>query len=275
MGVGTVILSATAPGPDIEKEPAAAQALARAINEFNAQIRDAQPQSYGFFASVPSLLNTDASIEEMRYALDDLKADGVVLMTRYGDDNHYLGHADFTKIWDFLNTRKAVVFIHPTHAVDTNLVNKRLPQPAIDYPHETGRTAVDLISSNMLRDHASACKIILSHAGGTLPYLIDRYAGVMQHAPASFRADKSRDDILREATMFYYDTALSSSHMVLTLLTELLGPEAKYHILFGSDFPNAPTPGIEYFTAQLEANTAIDLAQMREGGLKLFPRLRT
>lgn len=273
MGVGTAILSCTAPGPDIEKEITEAQKLARACNEFNANIRDFHFHQYGFFASVPNLLHTDVALEEIKYALNTLQADGVILFTRYGEDNHYLGHPDFVPIWDYLNTREATVFIHPTHPVDTNLVNKHLPQPAFDYPHETGRTAIDLITSNMLRDHASKCKIILSHAGGSLPYLIDRAAGLLPFAPSSFNPGKCRDEMLDEARMFYYDTALSSSPMHLKALVALLGENGRDHVLFGTDFPNAPGKAIEYFTQQLEGQEDVDVDALRENGLKLFPRL--
>lgn len=274
MGVGSAILSCTAPGPDIEPDPRKARELARACNEFNAKVRDDEPLKYGFFASVPSLLDTKAAIEEMDYAMDTLKADGVVLMSRYGSDNHYLGHEDFTPIWDFLNARSAVVFVHPTHLVDSAWINKTLPQPAFNYTHETGKTAIDLITSNMFRDHASNCKIILSHAGGTLPYLIDRVAGMMPFAPSSFNPGKGRDEMMSEARAFYYDTALSSSPMHLKALKALLGEEAKDHILFGTDFPNAPAQAIEYFTQQLEAQTDVGVEGLRDNGLKLFPRFR-
>lgn len=273
IGVGTAILSCTAPGPDIEPDAGEAKELARACNEFNAKVRDAEPAAYGFFASVPSLLNADDAIEEIQYALDTLHADGVVLMTRYGQDNHYLGHADFAPIWDFLSSRKAVVFVHPTHPVDTKLVNSYLPQPMYDYPHETGRTAIDMITSDMLRKHASQCKIILSHAGGDLPYLIDRPAGMLPFSPPQFNPGKSRDEILAAARMFYFDTALSSSPMAMKALTTLLGEEGKDHILFGTDFPNAPTEGIEYITKQLEESGDIDVESLRSHGLKLFARL--
>lgn len=102
----------TAPGACIEKDVAAAAHLARASNEYAAAIRDAHPKSYGFFASLPSLLDTKASLEEVAYSLDVLGADGVPLFTRYGNDNHYLGHPDLKPIWEELNRRQAVVFVH-------------------------------------------------------------------------------------------------------------------------------------------------------------------
>lgn len=87
----------------------------------------------------------------------------------------YLGHQELKPIWRELNRRKAVVFVHPTHPVDTRPINPAIPQPTIDYPHETSRTALDMLSSGTL-DEFPEVKVILSHAGGTLPYLISRVA---------------------------------------------------------------------------------------------------
>lgn len=237
----------TAPGACIEKEPAAAAALARAANEAAASIRDSSPSEYGFFASVPSLLDTKHVLDEIAYSFDELRADGVTLFTRYGTDNHYLGHPDFHQVWAELNRRKAVVFVHPTHAVDINLVNRHLPQPMFDYPHETGRTAMDLILTDTLNTVAPNCKIILSHAGGTLPYLIYRPAGMLQYTP--FSVGKSTEQIVDEASRFYFDLAISSNPLTLSLLLQLARPG---HVLFGSDFPNAPSEGIKYFTRNFD-----------------------
>jgi hypothetical protein len=195
IGVKTAILSHTAPGPEIKSDPHEASVLARKLNEFSAKLRDSDPEHYGFFASVLSLIDTSLCLAEIRYALDELKADGIMLMTRYGSYNHYLGHADFVPIWQELNARKAVVLVHPTHPVDVNLVNKCLPQPMMDYPHETARTAMDLILSDMFRLHAPDCRIILSHGGGTLPMVVSRVAGLALSTPF---INKSADRSVRK-----------------------------------------------------------------------------
>jgi predicted TIM-barrel fold metal-dependent hydrolase len=201
--------------------------------------------------------------------LDVLKADGVTLFTRYGNDNHYLGHPDFIPIWKELNARKAVVFIHPTHGVDTTLINAHLPQPMFDYPQETGRTAIDMILSNTM-PLVKECKIILSHAGGTLPYLIDRVAGMIPYT--EFTVGKSTKEIREEARMFYFDTALSGNELVLQFL---MGFAKEGHVLFGSDFPNAPKEGIEYYTEGFERVLGENSRVVGvENALKLFPRLR-
>jgi len=194
----------------------------------------------------------------------------VIIFTRYGEDNHYLGHPDFRPIWQELNRRKAVAFIHPTHPVDAHLVNSHLPQLMFDYLHETGCTAIDMLLSDTL-SITQDCKIILSHAGGTLPYLIDRVAGMLPHTP--FSVNKSTTQILEEAKTFYFDTALSSNPGVLDLLLKFA---PKGHVLFGSNFPNAPNEGIKYYTKQLEGHVSKDIGKeiAFKNVLTLFPKLR-
>lgn len=271
IGVHTAILSHTAPGPEVKSSPSEAASLSRELNKFSAKIRDDDPEHYGFFASIPSMLDTERCIAEIRYALNELRADGIILMTRYGSGNHYLGHPDLIPIWDELNLHKAVVFVHPTHAVDTSLVNSSLPQPMLDYPHETARTAMDLITTDRLREHARDCKIILSHGGGTLPMLVGRLAGLQ---PATTFGNKSAEQIREEVAWFYFDTALCSAPEQLLALQEIAKAG---HILFGSDFPNAPVSAIHHFTNQLDRTTYLSPmnSESINGGAarSLFPRL--
>jgi hypothetical protein len=147
----------TAPGPGIEQDTQVAAKLARACKEFCAALRDSRPKRFGFFACVPDLSKDPSSVlTGMNYALDVLQADGVILLTSYGAaPPKYLGHLSFSPIWNALNARKAVVFIHSTHAAGSSLVSSRLSQPAFDYPHETGRTAIDLITSRTPQDYAA------------------------------------------------------------------------------------------------------------------------
>lgn len=258
----------TAPGAGVIKGVKSAR-LARDCNEFGKSLRDKKPQNYGFFAALPDILDTKAALEEIRYAFDELKADGVTLFTRYGDGNYYLGHPDIQPIWEELNRRAAVVFVHPTHPVDTNLVNKTLPQPMIDYPHETTRTAVDLITTDAVRKF-NKCKIILSHGGGNLPYLARRPAVMLKDLGLS---DMTHDHFMENASMFYYDLALTDSTFALPLLRKFAHPS---HILFGSDFPYAPEATVKRFSIELsDATLSEEYGEQisRTNALKLFPRL--
>ncbi|CAI6238017.1 unnamed protein product [Periconia digitata] len=237
-GIRTSILSVTAPGCCI-LQGASAAALARAMNEEGAAIRKGDPESFGFFAAVPPIEeNADAAVAEIEYALDILGAEGVTLYTRYGTGARYLGHEVLRPVWVALNARKAVVFVHPTHSPDTELVSPLLPQPIIDYPHETTRAAVDMISAGVVRDFPNV-KIILSHAGGSLPFLATRAAHLLADTGLS---GQSAGDLLADARRFYFDTALSGSELSLPMVLDFAAPG---HVLFGSDFPYAPTATIE------------------------------
>ena len=267
LGTSHAILSVTAPGADILQGPDAAK-LARAINEHGASLARSNPR-IGFFAAMPSLLDTTAALEELRYAFDELGADGVTLFTRYGRDNHYLGHPDFAPIWAELNARAAVVFVHPTSGASVQLVNPTLPLPMLDYPQETTRAAADLIVTGTKRANPR-CKIILSHGGGTLPYLVGRLAMYSIVYP-----DRgSYAQIVEDAKSFYFDTALSTEKHVLDFLLLWAGPE---RILFGSDFPYAPTEAIKHFRKQLDEYEMSEEDRKkvyRDNALALFPRLQ-
>ncbi|KAF4636552.1 hypothetical protein G7Y89_g1534 [Cudoniella acicularis] len=270
LNIGTSILSLTAPGCAVLSGPAAAS-LAREVNESAAEIRNADPAHFGFFAALPPLLDDiPATLAEIAYALDVLKADGVTLYTRTGPGHTYLGNPALVPIWEELNRRHAVVFVHPTHMVDTQLVNPQLPQPMIDYPHETTRAAVDLIVNNRVREYPH-CKIILSHAGGTFPYLATRAAEML---PDYGLSTKLAEEFMQDARELYYDLALSGNEYTLGLLTKFARED---HILFGSDFPYAPEKTIRTHTKNFEVFEIGDMSRYeidRGNALKLFPRLK-
>ncbi len=233
-------------------------------------MRDKDPSRYGFLANLPSLTDKELALAEFKYAVDELKADGVTLFTRYGDGNNYLGHPDFKYIWEEIGKRGTVVFVHPTHPVDLHLVNPLLPQPVIDYPFETTRTAVDLIVSKRIREYPHV-KIILPHAGGTLPYLLGRPASVMPY----LSKDHHTDEIFDDARNFYYDTAVSGSENVLTVLEKWAKPG---HVLYGSDYPYAGPGIIKFHNDGLEnypfKDKNITTAINNGAALELWPRLK-
>lgn len=261
------ILSLSAPGLAFVKPADEASKLCRWVNEYTAEIMTRHPDRFGFFASVPPLTQLDACLDEVRHALDVLKVDGIALLSSY--DDKYLGHQDFRPLWEELNSRKAVVFIHPTFAKTWGAPSDvSIPQPIIDFPHETTRTAVNLITSNIVRDFPD-CKIILSHGGGTLPYVATRIAH--QTADLGLK-DKSADDFIKEAKSFYYDLALTGFESPIKLLRDFADPD---HILYGSDFPFAREGTIVPQIANISAMSMEDAARNSiesEAARKLFPR---
>jgi len=105
-GVAASILSCTSPGVWFGK-PEETRGLAREMNEFGAKAVLDHKGRLGLFAVLP-LPNIEDSLREIEYAFDTLKADGVGLLTSYG--NHWLGDGTFRPVFDELNRRRAVVY---------------------------------------------------------------------------------------------------------------------------------------------------------------------
>ncbi|OQU97621.1 hypothetical protein CLAIMM_03522 [Cladophialophora immunda] len=266
-GITTSILSITAPGVCVIPSRRERAEVARKVNEYAAKLRDEQPNKYGFFAVLPNLLDKEDALEEVKYSLDVLKADGVVLYTRYSTDHHYLGHPDFKDIWAELNEREAVVFVHPTHPISTGLVSG-LPQSVMQYPLETTVSALDMIINKTVRIY-SKCKIILAHGGGALPYMIQRPASGLP------KTQEEHDEFIDAARSFYYDVALCGGQAPLTILEQFVKPG---HLLFGSDVPYADDNIVTYHVDRFDAwpfqNPKLAREVNRENALKLFPRLQ-
>src|SRR5207237_3898640 len=88
------------------------RAVARDCNEYQARRSLEHPSRFGAFALLP-LPDVDGALDELTYALDTLHLDGVGLFSSVNDC--YLGDARFDPLFDELNRRKAVVFIHASH----------------------------------------------------------------------------------------------------------------------------------------------------------------
>ncbi|PKX97728.1 amidohydrolase family protein [Aspergillus novofumigatus IBT 16806] len=261
-GISTAVISMGHPVHPYVDDIQQVAPICREINEYTANVRDAHPDRIGFFATLPPMDQTDACIEEMRYSLDQLQADGLVIFSSYA--GRYLGHPTFRPVWEEFNQRGAAVLIHPGFEGMAPIEEPRiLAPPIIDWTHETTRTAVHLITNNIIRDFPNV-KIILSHAGGTLPYVVQRAANLCCRLRV---VDKTEEEFIEEARVFYIDVAFSGHEPQLRLLKEFAKPG---HVLFGSDYPWEKA---DVMSEQLKATDNIFAEETREAALKLFPRL--
>jgi predicted TIM-barrel fold metal-dependent hydrolase len=147
-GVTTAVVSITNPGIWIGDAQRAAR-LARECNDYSAQLANDNPGRFGFFAAIP-LPDTTRSLQEIEYALDVLKADGIGLMTNYGD--RWPGDPAFRAVFDELSRRRAVVYLHPTTANCCRQLMPDIPDPLVEFPHDTTRTVVSLMYSGRSRE---------------------------------------------------------------------------------------------------------------------------
>lgn len=226
-GVTAAVVSVSAPGVWF-KEKNKAQRVARICNEFAAGMGNDHPGRFGFFAALP-LPDIESSIAELNHALDDLHCDGIGLMTQYGE--RFLGDPLFAPLFDELNRRKAVVYVHPTYCECDATVLPQIPASMIEFPHNTTRAIVSLIFSGTFA-RCPDIRFIFSHAGGTLPYIASRIAGV--GAVDRGLAHHIPNGVLPILQKQYYDTALSVNPFTLPLLLKLVSAN---NVLLGTDYP--------------------------------------
>lgn len=257
--IGTGILSVSAPGVFLGGGTDA-RSTARAVNTYTAELVKDRPDRFGHFASLP-LPDVDGALAEIEYAFDELGADGIVLMSNA--QGKYLGDKEFEPMWQELDSREAVVFVHPTSPPMQVLAG--LPSPVLDFPFDTTRTAVHIVVNGVFRRHPRL-RVILSHAGGFLTFAAYRFV-----AAARFNSGIEPDEIFEDLSRFYFDTALSSTPSSMPSLMAFADPN---RITFGSDFPFAPRDG--EFDAMLNAYPMDDAQRYaidRGNAEALFPRL--
>lgn len=266
--ISVSILSLGAPATSVGTNAATVAAFCREMNDYTASLCKQYPTKFGFFATLPSLEDSSACIAEIRYALKELRADGVNLLTSYG--GKYLGHQDFQIIWDELDQLAAIVFVHPGLEGERAIEEPRaVPSPIVDWTHETTRTAAHLITTNTMRTHPR-CRVILPHGGGTLPYVVNRIA----YLSDEFRLmDKTAAEFLEEAKNFYFDLAFAGYDETVRLLLDFALPG---HVLYGTDYPFAKETlvGIQAQNIDKVLQYREDAEMVKRGAaLKLLPRL--
>ena len=258
-GIATAITSVSAPGiyfGDIEFS----KDLAKRCNEFSANLIRDNKNRFGGFAVLP-LPDVKAAVNELEYALDVLKLDGVVLLSNVG--GYYPGDSKFDELYAEFNRRKAIVFIHPTVPANGKYPKMKIPTSLEEFVFDTTRAISNLILNRTLKRFPNI-RFIVSHAGGTAPYIAWRM---------SLLDYQIHTDTINDLKRLYYDTALSASPYALRSLQELVNPS---HILFGSDYPFVPDIVARMTISGLNKFDGFDEKKLRrinkENALDLIPR---
>ncbi len=238
--------------------------VARDCNEFQARMRQDQPSRFGSFALLP-LPDVDGALDEIGYALDVLRLDGVGLFSSVND--RYLGDASLDPVFDELNRRKAIVFIHPTHCEAPGHTGLHAPPFVVEYVFDTTRAIVNLIYTGTLQ-RCPDIRLIVAHGGGTVPFLAQRIAMMEGH-----RGAKNVTGVLSALRALYYETASATSAFALRSVQEIADPA---HILWGSDLPFVHGARLQEEVEHWEHYNGFDAAGRRAAeelnALRLFPR---
>lgn len=277
--IDAAVVSISAPGVTFESSKFSAE-LARVCNESMVRLKDDYPGKFGGLAAIP-LPYLEESMEELRFALDELKLDGVCLLTNYAGT--YLGDETFETFFRELDKRAAVVFIHPTDPGKAYDPKLGISNALVEAPFETTRAVANLVYTGVA-DRYRNIRYILAHGGGTIPYIGWRLAmieyGQKNKGTPVFRAmydflvKGGPETGLNRLKGMYYDTALVSGESALRALSSFAGPS---RIVIGTDFPFAKVNRIvlknlkKYSVFSEKDFQAIDYKNC----LQLFPQLQS
>jgi len=268
-GIDVAILSISTPGIQM-RDRYVGRDLARKCNEFADSLISEYPKRFGAFAGL-SMSNTDDAIDEVKYALDVLKLDGVVLFTN--TNGIYLGDLYWRPLFNELQHRKTVVYVHPNASPDPIAHTLGLTDNLIDFPGDTTRAIAQMHYGGTFAATPDV-KYIFSHAGGTVPYLAGRFAIVDE---MKIMGDSSARGTAAETfRKLYWDTALAWSDPVLHTLRQIAGPNK---VLFGTDFPYLRRDMAIQCKKLIGGSAELSAEEKKQvlgnNALDLFPRLKS
>jgi len=261
-GVASAILSLPVPGAWYQGKEKSRK-LARIANEYGARLAKDHPGRFGVFAALP-LPDVDGSLKEIEYAFGVLGADGAYLQTSY--DDKWPGDPSFAPVFDELNRRKAMVFVHPTEPICCANLIPGIPSNVIEFVFDTTRAITSLLVNGTFA-RCPDVRFIFCHSGGTLPVLAARIHGFFQARSAL--ASRVPNGVMYELKKLHYDIANATNPSSLAALMNLV-PTSQ--IVWGSDYPYravGPTAnGWDNYPVSDEIKRAVN----RDNALRLFPR---
>jgi 6-methylsalicylate decarboxylase len=266
--IDVAVMSVSTPGVHLGNSEKA-RSLARRCNEFAAELVHTRPERFAGFACIP-LPDIDASLEELSYALDVLGLDGVVVFTN--SRGVYLGDAALEPVFEELERRKSVVFVHPNRSPDAVAHSLGLPDNLLDFPTDTNRAVAEMHYTNRFARTPNV-KYIISHAGGSIPYLAARFAIIDEIG--FIEGGGQRGSAAEMFRRLYWDTALSATDPVFRMLRNVAGID---QVVFGTDFPYLPrdlaVKARQRILESSELNQSEKQAVLEGNAVRLFPRLR-
>ena len=263
-GIATAILSAVQPGvwwqgDEVEQS----RSLARKLNEYAAQMAQDHPGRFGLFAVIVPP-DVPGSLKEIEYALDTLKADGIGLFTSYQDK--YLGDPTFAPVYEELNRRKAVIYVHPTAPACCRGLVPGIPPGSIEYATDSTRTIAHIVFSGTAAKFPDM-RWIFSHSGGTLPFLTGRFIRLAEERKPAHLPEGP----LPAFRKFYYELAQGNTPGQIAALLKMVSIS---QVMYGTDYPFRDGAEVNKGIADWGFAAADLRAVERDNALKLLPRVK-
>ncbi len=227
LGVTMQVVTLTTPGTHVE-EPKTAARLAALVNDEFREAIETRGRHFTALATLP-LNDPKASLAEFRRATGQLGLKGAMLFSNI--NGVALSDERFWPIYEVANDLGAVLYIHPAHPVNVQMMEQYWLMPLVGFLFDTTLAAASLVFTGVAERYPRI-RWALCHLGGAIPYLAERLDRGF-HAFRDCRAhiDREPSSYLKR---FYYDT-VNFNPGALKLAIEFAGAD---HILAGSDYPH-------------------------------------
>jgi aminocarboxymuconate-semialdehyde decarboxylase len=227
VGVDVEVVSLSTPNvffTNAEHQPS----VARMINDSYAELIAKHPKRFKGFASIP-MDAPDAALRELHRAIDELKLNGVILLSNIG--GKALTSPEYRSFFEEANRIKLCIFLHPMIPAQSDAFREYVLGPIIGFPFDTSLAVARMCYDGMLAEFPDI-RWIVGHLGGAVPYLMER----MDNGYRDFPECRAKIDQLPSLYLkrLYYDTVSFSPH-TLTMARNMVGAD---HMVMGSDYPH-------------------------------------
>jgi aminocarboxymuconate-semialdehyde decarboxylase len=227
VGIDVEVLSLSTPNVFFAKAAHQAQ-VAMLVNDAYAELIAKYPKRFKGLASIP-MDDPDASLKELHRAIDELKMNGVILLSNIR--GRTLTAPEYRPFFAEANHMKLCILLHPMLPANAESFREYVLGPIIGFPFDTTLAVARMCYEGMFRQLPDI-RWIIGHLGGAVPYLMER----MDNGWRDFAECRENIDQLPSIHLkqLYYDTVSFSSY-TLMLVRDMVGAD---HMVMGSDYPH-------------------------------------
>ena len=227
VGIDVEVISLSTPNiffADETRQPE----IARTLNDAYAELIAKHPNRFKGFASIP-MDAPDAALDELHRAIDELKLNGVVLLSNI--KGRALTSPAYRPFFEEANRMNLCIFLHPMLPANPEPYTEYVLGPLVGFPFDTTLAVARMCFDGMLRELPNI-RWVIGHLGGAIPYLMERLdSGYRDFAECRVNIDQPPSTYLKR---LYFDTVTFSSYN-LRMARDLVGVD---HMVMGSDYPH-------------------------------------
>ena len=227
VGIDVEVISLSTPNvffTDAEHQPE----IARIVNEAYAELIAQYPARFKGFASIP-MDAPDAALTELHRAIDELKLNGVILLSNIGGKP--LTSPEYRPFFAEANRMKLCILLHPMLPANTEPFREYVLGPIVGFMFDTTLAVARMCFDGVLREFPDI-RWIVAHLGGAVPYLMERLDNGWRDFPeCRTQIDELPSTYLKK---LYYDTVNFNPHMLM-MVREMIGAN---RMVLGSDYPH-------------------------------------